>query len=105
MEKYKQVRTYSKIGLAFVIFYLLIVLICFVWAFSTSDPKGKFVLLQLPVSPQLALIQELGLEKFLYVSHWLIVYFLIIISTILVLYYIGNLIGKFLAFIFKKDKK
>ncbi len=99
MGNKQQKLTYSKVGLAFVVFYLILTLICVIWAFTVSDPKGKFVLLQLPVALQLVVVQELGYIKLLVGLSWFVIYPLIIIPTLVILYQIGAMINSFLNMI------
>ena len=80
----------NRIGIIFCVVYALIILICFVMAYSaTGDHKGEFVFLQLPIVFQMAALNSLGLSTFLRGISWIGLYLLIGIPTFLFLYFLG----------------
>lgn len=64
----------NRIGLVFRVIYTTIILICVVLSLSSGDYKGQFVLLQLPIALQAALIQELGFGSQLAQLSWVTAY-------------------------------
>ena len=85
----------SKVGLILCFLYSAIIGLC-VWASlsSSGDPKGEFVLMQLPLTLQMAALHWLGLSSALSNLSWVGAYFLIAPPTLAVLYGLGWGIGK-----------
>lgn len=87
----------SRIGLAFGLAYLALVELC-VWASvhadATGDRKSAFVFLQLPLSPQLAALDGLGLGSVLAGMSWPAGYLFIGVPTLGLLYLLGWLLGR-----------
>jgi len=84
----------SKIGLVLALIYLILLLACVVWAFTVTDPKGKFVILQLPLAIQMAGLDEIGILKYFTDISWTIAYVMIGIPTLLIYYCIGCILDK-----------
>jgi hypothetical protein len=85
----------SKIGLAFCLVYVALAGLC-IWASldSAGDPKGSFVLLQLPLVLQLGLLDWLGLSSLLRGASWPVAYSAIGSLTLAVLYLSGWLVSR-----------
>ena len=85
----------SKIGLGFCILYLALTAL-FVWGSynAGSDTKGAFVLLQLPLTFQLGLIDWLGLDQVTEGWSWGVSYAVIVPLTLLFLYHAGWVISR-----------
>ena len=76
-------------------FYIVVAGACVAFAFGVSgDPMGHFVILQLPIALQLALLDTLGLGVFLEQLSWVSAYILLGIPTLLALYTLGWLVGR-----------
>ena len=70
-------------------------LLCVVAAFgATGDPKGNFVLLQLPIALQGSLLQSVRLAPLLSRLDWVTAYALLALPTVIALYACGALLGK-----------
>ena len=85
----------SKLGFILCFLYLVVVAFC-VWGAidASSDPKGTFVLLQLPLALQLAILDSLGLSSALYELSWPAAYVLIGLPTLGLLYCVGWVLDK-----------
>ncbi|CAN7500377.1 hypothetical protein LJR143_003287 [Pseudoxanthomonas sp. LjRoot143] len=87
----------SRIGLAFGLAYLALVGLC-VWASvhadAAGDQKGAFVFLQLPLAPQLAALDGLGLGPVLAGMSWPAGYLFVGVPTLGLLYLLGWLLGR-----------
>ncbi|MGB3433450.1 hypothetical protein [Achromobacter sp.] len=80
----------SWTGIVFAALYLAIVILCVAGALSADgDDKGRFVLLQLPLAPQLALLHELNLDRLLGDLSWVGGYLLIGLPTLALFYFAG----------------
>ena len=90
---------FNKIGLVVSSVYFIIVVACIVWAVAIDDPKGKFVILQLPLALQMAGLDALGILKYLPAMSCAMVYLLIGIPTLWFFYLIGVFFDK--AFLHK----
>lgn len=85
----------SKIGFILCFLYLTITGLCVGASLSSSgDPKGDFVLLQLPLALQLAALDWLGLSRILSNLSWTGAYLLIGLPTLVLLYSIGWGLGR-----------
>ena len=83
----------SKYGLFISSAYLIILVICAaVGKLSNIDSKGKFVILQLPISLQGALIDAIGFGQFLERFDWIVLYVVIGGTTTVALYIFGHLL-------------
>ena len=80
----------NKLGLILCITYIVLTLLCCYSAYG-ADNKGNFVLLQLPISLQLALLDLLGFLDQLYGLSWVSAYAWIMPPTLIFLMLIGGL--------------
>jgi hypothetical protein len=85
----------SKIGLTLCLVYAALSGLC-IWASldSVGDPKGSFVLLQLPLTLQLGFLDWLGLGPLLSGMSWPVAYSVIGSLTFVGLYIFGWLISR-----------
>jgi hypothetical protein len=85
-------RKISYIGLSLVGAYVGVTALCLIAAVTTQDPKSHFVLLQLPIALQTAIIPH---EMWNYLSwiSWPLAYVLFALPSVFMLYAIGSLIG------------
>ena len=87
---------FSKTGAALVLVYAVITVGCIIVSLVIQgDPKGSFVLLQLPIAFQIGPLQALGLGEFLASLGWVASYFIFGVPTIFGLYFVGSTIGRF----------
>jgi len=85
----------SKLGLSLGLIYFLMIVVCVIWGNTFMDPKSKFVILQLPLTLQMAGLHEIGILKYFSTNtSWLMVYIVIGIPTLLLFYLIGYFIEK-----------
>ncbi|CAB3634349.1 MAG: hypothetical protein J0I68_26005 [Achromobacter sp.] len=83
-------KGFSWTGIVFAALYLAIVILCIAGALSADgDDKGRFVLLQLPLALQLALLHELNLDRLLGELSWVGGYLLIGLPTLALFYFAG----------------
>ncbi len=82
-------RKISIVGVVFCAIYAFISLALIALAMSEADPKGKFVLLQLPIVLQMALVDSVGLEALLSGLSWPMAYLFLGLPTLLLLYFVG----------------
>ena len=88
----------SRIGLSFCALYAAAIVGCIALAYSgSSDFKGQFVFLQLPIAIQGALLQEIGLVPLLEKLTWVTAYIFIASPTFVLLYFTGWFISRFLS--------
>lgn len=70
--------------------YLAATVVCLVWAFLASgDPKGHFVLMQLPLAPIAAMIQAVGLGYLIRDLNWISAYVVLFSLSLGFLYLMG----------------
>ncbi len=82
--------------------YVFITILCVVLALSArSDPKGAFVLLQLPVAPMIAILEGIGVSQFLRNVDWITAYVTFVPATLIMLYATGYTIGSIASFFFR----
>ena len=75
--------------------YTILIAVSILIAYSTDgDDKGWFLFMQLPLSPQLALLQEFGLSSLVEGQGWIKVYIYVGGLTYVALYFLGWLIGR-----------
>ncbi|MEB6662530.1 hypothetical protein MXL91_13855 [Achromobacter ruhlandii] len=83
-------KWFSWTGIVFAALYLAIVILCIAGALSTDgDDKGRFILLQLPLALQLALLHDLNLDRLLGDLSWTGGYLLIGLPTLALFYFVG----------------
>lgn len=83
----------SKLGLTLSTLYVTTSVLCILAGVTSSDPKGSFVLLQLPLALQAALLHSLGIGRFLNNLSWPTVYVVLGLPTVAILYGTGAAIG------------
>lgn len=83
----------SRLGVILCAVYAVIIVLC-VGITSGADPKGKFVLLQLPLVFHDALIFKLGLNRYFEKMSWLETYLALVPPTFIFLYAVGFFIEK-----------
>lgn len=88
---YSLVSAMNRIGLALCSTYVVATASCVSFAFAVDDAKGKFVLLQLPIALQAALLQGIGLGPLLESLPWAAAYLLLGLPTVALLYFVGAL--------------
>jgi hypothetical protein len=80
----------SRVGLVFCAAYAALIAVCFgLWS-TASDSKGGLVWLQLPIAPQGALLDLLGLGTLAASLSWFSAYLLLALPTFFVLYVLGK---------------
>ncbi len=95
-------KWFSWTGIAFAALYLAIVILCVAGALSAdSDDKGRFVLLQLPLALQLALLHELNVDHLLSDLSWVGGYLLIGLPTLALFYFAGWCLERLLRLAFR----
>lgn len=85
----------NKAGLIVASVYFFIVVACIVWAVLIDDPKGKFVILQLPLALQMAGLDSIGVLKYLPAMSWTMVYLFIGVPTLWFFYLMGYYVDKY----------
>ncbi len=78
-----------KTGLAFGGVYIGICLIFIVWGMFTTDPKSKFVILQLPVVLQHGVLLYLESTNLLAELSWFKIYLFLATPAVILLYFFG----------------
>jgi hypothetical protein len=81
----------SKMGMIFCLIYMLIIILCCSLAlWANGDPKGQFVLLQIPLVlfAQLDILRKIGLDTLL-LNSWFVGYLVIVPPTFVLLYCFG----------------
>lgn len=84
----------SRIGIILCALYALIIAACVAVAVSSGDFKGWYVLLQLPIALQMALISAVGLVPLVEHLNWLEAYALLAIPTFAILYGFGWMVDR-----------
>lgn len=84
----------SRIGLVLCLAYVGATVCCVVAAFWGADAKGQFVLLQLPIALQVALLDSAGLGSLLQPLSWPAAYALLALPTAALLYLVGALLSR-----------
>lgn len=80
----------SKIGTALCLTYLLAILVCLGFALTAhGDPKGQFVLMQIPIALQGSLAFALGFGPTLADLSWPEAYLYLAVPTFVLLYAVG----------------
>jgi hypothetical protein len=82
-------RRVSLLGVGFCLLYAVPTALC-VWAAQGADDKGHFVMLQLPLTPQLAALDALGLDAWLHGMPWAVAYLTLVPPVLLLLYVAGH---------------
>lgn len=83
----------NVVGLCLSVLYAAATAACWLMAFaSNADPKGNFVLKQISIALQLALIDWLGFQSSIRGLSWFAAYAILFPATILVLYGAGWLV-------------
>lgn len=82
----------SKTGLILGVLYISIIIICVIWAQFISDPKGKHIILQLPVVLQHGFLLVIDATWILKGMAWLGVYLLLGLPMLVLLVLLGNII-------------
>lgn len=76
-------KWFSWTGIVFAALYLAVAILCIAGALSADgDDKGRFILLQLPLALQLALLHDLNLDRLLDDLSWTGGYLLIGLPTL-----------------------
>ncbi len=88
---------FSKTGITLVVVYLLISISLIVYAQFITDPKSKFIFLQLPIVFQHALLLELNLTNYLENISWPTAYLILMPPMMLSLYLFGHFLGHILT--------
>ncbi|KER85517.1 hypothetical protein [Xanthomonas arboricola] len=81
---------FSVFGTVLCLLYVAATALC-VWAASDAggDPKGHFVLLQLPLTPQLTVLAAIGADAWLTDMPWVTSYLLLVPPFLAALYLFG----------------
>jgi hypothetical protein len=87
----------SRTGLVLCALYAVATCTCVALAFSSSDLKGRFVFLQLPIAAQAGMLSSLGLGPLLADLSWIAAYVFIAIPTFGLLYFSGRLVERLLC--------
>lgn len=82
----------NRTGLILGAIYIIIVFVCVIWAQFITDPKGKFIILQIPVVLQHGLLMAIEATPFLKGISWLGIYLLLGIPMLVLLVILGNVI-------------
>lgn len=94
-------RVLNKTGMVLVLFYLTTCLIFLIWDQTITDPKGQFVIYQIPVVFQHAILMELNSNDWLNGASWPVVYLCLIPPTCFALYYLGKLTSTLTLYTYK----
>ena len=81
----------SKLGIVLVVLYLLVSTFCLINGLYSEDTKSKFVLMQLPIALQMAVIDAIGGGFLLERLSWFSGYLLIGGVTVFFIYLVGAL--------------
>ncbi|MBO9741265.1 hypothetical protein J7432_20215 [Xanthomonas axonopodis pv. begoniae] len=91
-------RRVSVVGVALCLLYLAATAFCVWGALSAQgDPKGYFVLLQLPLTPQLIALDALHADAWLTNMPWATSYVLLVPPFLAVLYAFGHAVQWLIA--------
>ena len=93
----QKTRKISVVGLTLCVIYGVIALALVALALSESDPKGRFVLLQLPIALQMGFVHAVGLGGLLHGLSWTMAYVCLGIPTLVALYFGGAYAQKLLG--------
>lgn len=90
-------KSMNRLGLALCALYGTIIAVCVALAITAGDdPKGRFVFLQLPIAPQAAALDALGLGWLIERLTWGTAYLVLATPTLAMLYLAGRLVsGRF----------
>jgi hypothetical protein len=80
---------FSRTGIFLCAVYLIAVAVCVGMATSASDPKGSYVLLQLPLALQFAFLDAIGALRYFAGLSWPTAYAVLGLPTLVFLYYAG----------------
>ncbi|MCD0246738.1 hypothetical protein JWH11_20025 [Xanthomonas melonis] len=88
----------SVFGVALCVLYAMPMSLC-LWIAQQADgdDKGRFVMLQLPLTPQLALLDAIGADAWLRGLSWLTSYLVLVPPFLVVLYLLGSLVQAWIA--------
>ena len=90
MADVREMHHFNRLGLSLCAIYLALTLLLVWAALSTEgDPKGHFVLLQLPIALQLAVIDLLGLATYMREWSFPVAYLVFVPTTCIALYASG----------------
>lgn len=86
----REMRRLNLLGISLCAVYLVLTLLL-VWASRSGegDPKGQFVLLQLPIALQLGVVNSLGLAKYMREWSFPVAYSVFVPVTCIILYASG----------------
>ncbi|UKE46664.1 hypothetical protein [Xanthomonas cerealis] len=88
-------RRLSLLGVGLCLLYAVPAALC-VGGAQGADDKGHFVLLQLPLTPQLLLPDALWADAWLRGMSWVAGYLLLVPPLLLLLYWAGHVLGQVL---------
>ncbi|AUI08612.1 MULTISPECIES: hypothetical protein [Stenotrophomonas] len=89
-------RGLSWTGIAICTLYLALTTWLVLDAQANSDPKGAYILMQLPVMLQTAALDAISMGGWLSGKTWTTVYLLVMPPTLVVLYAVGAMLGSVL---------
>ncbi len=87
----------TKTGVILNAIYVAIFLICVVWAQFISDPKGNYVVLQVPVIIQHALLLVFNATHLLAGKSWITLYIILCPPMMILLGLMGGIIDYFIS--------
>jgi hypothetical protein len=90
MAKIK-ILQFSRTGLLLGALYVGMIITCVIWAQFITDPKGKYIILQLPVVLQHGLLFAIDATWILKGMTWTGVYLLLGIPVLVFLVILGNI--------------
>lgn len=82
----------TKTGIALTIIYLTGLIVCVVWAQFIDDPKGKYVILQLPVVLQHGLLLSVNATHMLSGLSWFSIYIVLGVPMVFALMLLGQIL-------------
>lgn len=85
--------TISRIGIAFALTYVVAAIGCVLLGYFSTDPKGSFVFLQLPLLPLTAVFYAFGQGTLLHGLTFPQAYAIFGLPTIVMCYAIGHGLG------------